>query len=46
MPAVYDQEKQRAFNLVQNKKEYDMLKIFLSAQSAQQEVQEGGGSFL
>ena len=31
MSAVFHQEKQRAFNLVHKKKEYDLLKVFLSA---------------
>ena len=44
--ALYRQGKRKAFNLVHNKKLYDLLNTFINAESTPQQVQEAGESFL
>ena len=44
--ALYRQGKRKAFNLVHNNKEYDLLNTFINAESTHQQVQEAGESFL
>ena len=44
--AVYRQGKRKAFNLVHNLKEYDLLNTFINAESTDQQVQQAGESFL
>ncbi|KAK3894781.1 hypothetical protein Pcinc_001503 [Petrolisthes cinctipes] len=44
--ALYRQGKRKAFSLVHKNKEYDLLNIFINAESTHQQVQEAGESFL
>ena len=43
---LYHQGKCKAFNLVHNKKEYDLLNTFINAESTHQQVKEAGESIL